>query len=150
MRFARSSTALLLLATIALETMASNLSTPEEALRSLEAAYVQKNIEAAVAAKDFKFEAKELLLKLKNIKNPDQALVDETAHVLELSFRKQMRESGFPDFANLKCAVVAKKFLRDDFVELTEECTFPDGGKSRDTVHAAKSTAGWRIVVLPQ
>ncbi|WP_428506877.1 hypothetical protein [Roseateles sp.] len=137
-------------AAFALKTMAEDLSTPETALRSLEAAYSQKNIEAAVAARDFKFEARELLVNLKGIKDPEQNLVDETSHVLELSFRKQMRDSGFPNFSYLSCVVVAKKVLREDLVELIEECVFPDGGKSRDTVHAAKSPAGWRIVILPQ
>lgn len=130
--------------------MAIDLSTPEAALKSLETAYIQKDIEAAVTAKDFKFEAKELLVNLKKIGTPDQEMIDETAKVLELGFRKHMRESGFPDFSSLRCTVVQKKNIRDGLVEMIEDCVFPDGGKSRDTVHAAKSSVGWRIVILPE
>jgi hypothetical protein len=129
--------------------MAADFSSPEGALKALEEAYVQKDINAAVAAKDFRFEAKAMLLSLKNLGNPDEDLVKQTAEVLELSFRKHMGTNGFPAFSGLQCTVVEKKSLREDLVEMTEVCTFPDGGKSSDIVHAAKSTSGWHIVVLP-
>lgn len=129
--------------------MAADLSSPEGALKALEDAYARKDIEAAVAAKDFKFEAREMLKALKNLGNPDEDLIKQTAEVLELGFRKQMKTEGFPAFADLKCKVVQKKYIRDGLVEMVEECIFPDGGKSTDTLHAAKSASGWRIVILP-
>jgi hypothetical protein len=129
--------------------MAADFSSPEGALKALEYAYVRKDIEAAVAAKDFKFEAHEMLKTLKKLGNPGEDLIKQTAEVLELSFRKQMKTEGFPAFADLKCKVVRKKYIRDGIIEMVEECIFPDGGKSSDTLHAAKSVSGWRIVVLP-
>jgi hypothetical protein len=74
--------------------MATDYSTPEGALQALEAAYFHEDLEAAVAAKDFSYQAR--------------AMFHATNH-------------------------------RND----------PDGGKSRDTLHAAKTNRGWRIVVLP-
>ncbi len=130
--------------------MKVNLSTPENALHSLETAYVYKDIEGAVAAKDFSFEAKQLLLNLKNLANADEALINQTAEVLELAFRKEIETRGFPDFASLKCTILEKKEIRPGLMEMVEECTFLHGGKSRDKVHAVKSVIGWRIVVLPE
>lgn len=142
--------ALALALVIAPTSMAADLSSPERALKALEDAYVRKDIEAAVAAKDFQFEARAMLGALKNLPGPpDDQLVQQAAEVLELSFRQQMKTSGFPAFAGLQCGVVRKKQLRADLVQLVEECIFPDGGKSTGTLHAARSAAGWRIVVLP-
>ena len=130
--------------------MAADLSTPEGALKALEDAYVRKDIEAAVAAKDFRFEAREMLATHKQLSKPDEELVSQVAQTLELAFRSQMKTSGFPDFNQLRCAVTHKAQLRPDLVELTEECVFPDGGKSHQTLHAANSAGGWRIVIMPE
>ena len=138
------------LAALASTSMAVDLSTPQAALQSLELAYARMDIEGAVAAKDFNFEARELLVNLRKIGTPDQAMIEETAKVLELSFRKHIRNSGFPVFGNLRCSVIHEQTLREGLVQMVEECVFPDGGKSRDTVHAAKSAEGWRIVIFPQ
>ena len=130
--------------------MFANFSTPELALAALEDAYVRKDLDAAVAAKDFRFEAREMLLNLQNLaEHIDDALVSQAAGVLELAFRQQIQVMGFPEFGTLKCQVISKRDLRDDLVELVEECTFPDGGRSRQTLHASKNEMGWHIVVLP-
>ncbi len=130
--------------------MKADLSTPEAAVAALEDAYKQKDVDAAIDAKDFTFEAREMLISLKNLPNPpDEDLVKQTANVLELAFRKQVETRGFPDFTQLRCQVVSKKELRDDLVELVEECVFPDGGKSSQTLHACKNASGWHIVILP-
>jgi hypothetical protein len=112
--------------------MPADLSTPEAALAALEDAYNRKDIEAAVGAKDFTCEAREMLVSLKSFSDsPDDELVKQTADVLELAFRKQMEVQGFPDFTEIRCKVVSKKKLRDDLVELVEECLFRDGRKSQ-------------------
>ncbi|HMF91209.1 MAG TPA: hypothetical protein VKL40_11230 [Candidatus Angelobacter sp.] len=130
--------------------MHADLSTPEAALAALEDAYNRKDIEAAVAAKDFVLEAREMLISLKAFSSsPDPEVLKQTADVLELSFRKHMEVQGFPDFTRVRCKVVSKKELRDDLVEMVEECLFPDGGKSHQTMHAAKNESGWHIIVLP-
>jgi len=57
-------TTLLGLGAAAANTSDVKLDTPEDAVRSLERAYVQKDIESAVAWKDFMEEARLMLLKL--------------------------------------------------------------------------------------
>jgi hypothetical protein len=128
--------------------MAPDFSTPEKALLALESAYHAKDVNAAVEAKDFRFEAQEMLLSLNIPQPPDDALIKQAAEVLELAFRKQIDQNGFPDFTQLSCRVISKKDLRDDLVELVEECIFPDGGKSAQTLHAGKNESGWHIVIL--
>lgn len=132
-----------------LPAMANDLSTPDKALKSLEEAYIQKDIEAAVAAKDFRYEALAMFSANKNLQNVGEELVNKAAEVLELSFRKQMETKGFPDFSKIRCSVVSQKLLKPDLAEMVEECVFSDGGKSIDTLYAAKSEVGWRIVNLP-
>lgn len=70
--------------------MANDLSTPDKALKSLEEAYIRKDIETAVAAKDFRYEAMTMLSANKNLQNSGGDLVNKATEVLELSFRKQM------------------------------------------------------------
>jgi hypothetical protein len=128
----------------------ADFSTPAAALASLEDAYNRKDIAAAVSAKDFLFEAREVLLSLKTPPvQPDEEMIKLTAEVLELAFVKEMERQGFPDFRTLRCRVISENRLREDLVELVEECIFPDGGKSREIIHAARNTMGWHIVVLP-
>ena len=124
-----------------------DFSTPEGALAALEDAYKRKDLDGAVAAKDFEYEARAMLLALKNLPSPPaDDLVIQTASLLELAFKKQIETSGFPDFTTIRCQVASRKELQSDLVELVEECTFPDGGKSRQILHACKSSGGWHIV----
>ena len=128
----------------------ADFSTPERALASLEDAYVRKDIDGAIAAKDFNFEAREMLLILSDVaEQMDDAMVEQTAQVLELAFRSQIEEEGFPDFQNVRCRVTDKKDLREDLVELVEECVLPDGSGSKQVLHAVRNQTGWHIVVLP-
>jgi hypothetical protein len=133
-----------------MSSFATSFSTPENAIKTLEAAYVKKDIEAVVAARDFLNEAK---LMLKNI-NPefanDPEILKQTTEVLELSFRKEMKEAGFPDFSNLRCSLGKVQSVSPSLVKLTETCIFPDGGTSVQDIHVFKSEKGWRVVNVPK
>ena len=128
--------------------MAIDFSTPEGALHLLEAAYAHQDIEAAVAARNFEWEAREMLKKLAEDPTPQADLIQETAQVLELSFRQHIETNGFPKFSELRCSILKTKQLRPDLVEIFEECIFPDGLISREKIHVAKSGEKWGIVVL--
>ena len=130
--------------------MAADFSTPQSALRALEAAYAHNDLNAAVAAKNFRIEAVELLRSHNSAYAADSELVRKTAKVLELSFREQMRTQGFPDFNHVTCRILSTKYLRTDVAEMTEVCTFSDGGTSETVIHAAKEGNKWGVVVLPQ
>jgi len=122
---------------------------PEGAIRALEQAYIRKDLEAAVALRDFRTEAKLSWKSLKPELAEDEQIVRETAEVLELSFRKEIRTNGFPDFAGLKCGFSNRQVVASNLVKVTERCVFPDGGFSVEDIHVAKSESGWRVVIVP-
>jgi len=106
---------------------------------------MNKDIEAAVRSKSFYFEAKEMLESRfsKDIATPE--IIKETAEVLELGFRKEIKENGFPDFSSLKCSSTHKK-ESENIAILTEKCIFPDKGHSIQRLKAAKVDGQWKIV----
>lgn len=130
--------------------VAADFSTPEGALRALESACIAGDIEAAVAAKNILYEAKAMLVSIQGVAEPDPDLVIQTAEILELAFRKEMKEVGFPKFAGLKLRIISTRELAPGLAEITEEITFPDGYVSQETINAARSGEHWGIVVLPK
>ena len=127
---------------------AADFSTPEGAVRALEAAYVREDLAAAVAAKDFVTEAR---LMLENL-SPNCATEDavaEAAEVLELAFRAEMEKEGFPDFLGATCTFLEREDVSPRLVRLTEECAFADGEKVVRDVYAVKGPNGWRVVNVP-
>ena len=80
---------------------------PESALHGLENAYRRSDIEAAVALKDFVSEARLMMAQLGDDTTADQEMLKSVAETLELSFRVDIQENGFPDFSKLECSVVA-------------------------------------------
>jgi hypothetical protein len=132
--------------------LAADYSTPTAALRSLESAYSAKDIEAAVAARDFTAEAREMLGSLER-ENPklktDSDMLKELAHVLELGYRNEIASNGFPDMSGLKCEAAEESAIREDLVPIREVCKWPDGSASNEVVYAIRTASGWKIVNLP-
>jgi hypothetical protein len=122
----------------------------ESAVRSLETAYRNKDINAAVALRDFNEEAKLMLQKINPELSRDASILKQTSEVLELAFRKEIKDKGFPDFTNLKCSFSKQQVVNPTLVKLTETCVFPDGGKSVQDLHVFNSSGGWRVVNVPQ
>ncbi len=114
------------------------------ALQSLEDAYRQKDIEAAILLKDFETEAR---LMSNDLDPNDKEILASVTEILELSFRKDIKDNGFPDFTSQVCRVV-KEVSAGDNVHLTEECTYPDGRKSSQVLIASNRDGKWRIVGL--
>jgi len=127
---------------------AGGFDTPEDAVRALEQAYIQKNADGAVAAMDFVEGGRQLLQETNPALANDAEIIKQTAEVLELSFRNELRTKGFPDFGRLKCSFVGKAQISPGLIKLTEECVFPDGGKSIQDLIVMKRDLGWRVVVV--
>jgi hypothetical protein len=127
---------------------AADFTTPENAIRSLEAAYIDEDLEAAVAAKDFTEEARLMLLSINAEFSKDPDLIGKTANVLELSFRKEMKESGFPDFGGLKCSLGEPEEVTATLVKVVERCVSPDGNATVEDIHVFNGAEGWRVVVV--
>lgn len=122
----------------------ANLETPEGAILSLEKAYNDKNLDAALCCKDFREEAKMILAKLET--EIDEETVNKTAEVLELSFVNNIDENGFPDFSDLQSAFPVRKKIDENHYIITEVCWFPDGGKSIQKLNIYQSETGWKVL----
>jgi hypothetical protein len=127
---------------------AEDLSTPEKAILSLEDAYRAKDIEAAVRCKDFLTEANLMLEEFPKLKErADGKVVTETAKILELAFRKEMKTKGFPDFAGVTARFPKVEPYRENIVVVTEECSYLDGSTTQQRLLVVKVKDGWRVLI---
>lgn len=130
---------------MALPEVRKDFTTPEGAILCLRDAYRSKDIEAAVAAKDFKTEAR-LMMEETGFKTCiNDETVAMTAEALELSFRTHTK-AKWPDFDQLESFFPKREPLRDGVVVVTEVCRFPDGLFSQQEMLVAKTPEGWRVL----
>ena len=122
----------------------ANLDTPEGAILAIEQAYINQDLNAALACKDFYEEAKSLLSVINM--EIDHNIINETAEVLELSFINSIEEHGFPDFSTVQNAFPERKKIDDTHYLITEVCWYPDGGKSVQLLNTYKSPKGWVVL----
>jgi hypothetical protein len=122
--------------------------TPEDAVRALEKAYIQKNADDAVAALDFVEEGRQMLQETNPALANDPDTIKQTAVGLERSFREGLRINGFPDFGKLKCSFDGRAQISQGLIKLTEVCLSPDGSRSSQDVIVMKRDAGWRVVLM--
>lgn len=103
-----------------------DFSTPEGAVLALELAYRHRDLEAAVAAKDFERDAYYFLrLEFGDAGLRNQEL-QEWAVALEQNFRLQIAESGFRDYSEVSTYFSDKEEVSDDEVILTQVLQRPD------------------------
>lgn len=122
----------------------TNFETPEGAILSLEEAYNNEDIDAALLCKDFTKEAEVLLHKsMNNIVN--NTLVVSTAEALKSSFIHGLEQNGYPIFNDVKRAFKRFKITENHYI-ITELCYFPDGGISSKKLHTFKIGAKWKVL----
>ena len=124
----------------------ANFDTPEGALLMLEEAYKTKDIEVVVRCKGFEQEAKLMLTEAKLKFTPDAELLKETSDTLELAFRAEIKQTGFPDMNGIVCRATKREPYADQVVVITEVCKYPDGGTSAQKVLVAQTANGWRVL----
>jgi hypothetical protein len=120
--------------------------TPEGAVLMLEAAYRAKDIEAAVACKDFDGEAKVMLRGKALEMSGDPEIVRRTAEVLELAYRTELAQTGFPNLEGVTSRFRDRYEDLPDLATIREECTYPDGTTSRQRINVRRTDAGWRVL----
>ena len=106
--------------------VAKDFSTPEGAILCLEDAYRRKDMEAAIAAKDFRTEARLMLQKTGFKDHIDDEMVAKTAEALVASFRAYT-SARWPDFEGLESFFIKREPHSEKVVLVTEVCRFPDG-----------------------
>ena len=139
----------LLALTAASAVNAAGFGAPEDAVRALEQAYVQKDADSAVAAMDFVEEGRQMLQKINPTLANDPAAIKQAAEGRELAFRNELRTKGFPEFTHLKCSFVGKTQIAPGLIELTQQCVSPEGAKSLQELLVKKSELGWRVTLRP-
>jgi len=122
----------------------TNLETPEGAILSLEKAFNNKDINAALEFKDFYEEARMMLSAINMDIN--QEIISETAEVLKLSFISNIKQNGFPDFSKLQNAFPDREKIDNTHWIITEVCWYPDGSKSIQKLNVFKSPEGWLVL----
>jgi len=122
----------------------TNLETPEGAILSLEKAFNNKDINAALEFKDFYEEARMMLSAINMDIN--QEIISETAEVLKLSFISNIEQNGFPDFSKLQNAFPDREKIDNTHWIITEVCWYPDGSKSIQKLNVFKSPEGWLVL----
>ena len=124
-----------------------DFSTPEGAILCLEDAYRAKDIEAAVRCKDFQLEAQAMSEKIGASKEVmDDEVTKQLAEVLELGYRSELKQKGFPDFNGVTCTFPNTEQKSEGLVVVTEECTYADGQTSRQKLLVGKTANGWRVL----
>lgn len=129
----------------ALPPIVKDFTTPEGAILCLEDAYLRRDIEAAIAAKDFRTEARLMLQKTGFKDHIDDEMIVKTAEMLMESFRAHTTAS-WPDFEGLESFFTKREPHADKVVLVTEMCRFPDGGFSRQQMLVAETPQGWRVL----
>ena len=124
---------------------AIDFTTPEGAVRALEEAYRNQDIEAAVAARDFKEEARLLFLR----SNPDKAADPESlrqgAVIMEVLFREEFPQIAVPGYTALTCVLSEPARVGESLVKVTERCQAPDGSWSEQNLYVSLGSQGWRV-----
>ena len=128
---------------------AGGFDTPEDAVRALEQAYVEKNADSAVAVMDFVEEGRQMLQKINPTLAEDPAMIKQAAEGRELAFRNELRLKGFPEFVHLKCSFVGKRQIAPALLELTQQCVSSDGAKAVQDMLVVRSDVGWRVTLRP-
>lgn len=136
----------LLLAGVPWVSFAADFDTPENAIRSLEAAYNNRDLEAAAAARDFNEEAILMFQRTNPEFSKDPELVSQLAGILEMAFRNDLKGSGFPNFSELKCSLAEPETISPTLVKVAERCIHPDGTTSVENVLVYNGPKGWRMV----
>lgn len=131
---------------------ALDLSTPESAVTSFFDAYARGNVDDIVAARDFEFEARQILSGLSGAAAPDEAEVKRTAKAKEAALRTRLQVEGTRWMDHSKCEHVTTWRLRDDVAKVILQCPGPTGeeglsGVLFEAMLTAKSAVGWRVVL---
>ena len=120
--------------------------TPQGAIQVLESAYGNRDLEAAVRAKDFRLEAQLMLEKLNPEFASDEELIASTADTLELAYRAQIEGQGFPDMTGLTTSFLSVEPVREGIVIVTEETVFPDTARLTQRILVGKTRDGWKVL----
>jgi hypothetical protein len=133
---------------VALPPVKMDFSTPEGAILCLEDAYRRRDVEAAVACRDFATEAKIWLQERGNVSREKKAeMLPEVIGTLEKSFRRGMAKNWAVDWGRTKSYFRSREPHGEGVVAVSAIMHMPDGNLSQQRVLVAETSTGWRVVM---
>ena len=125
-----------------------DFSTPEGAILCLEDAYRRRDVEAAVACRDFALEAKIWLQERGNLNKQRQAeMLPEVTGTMERACRNGMAKNLAIDWERAKSYFPNREPHREGMVVVSEITNLPGGNLLRQRFLAAETAKGWRVVM---
>ena len=76
-------------------------------------------------------------------------ILEQTAEVLELAYRKDLKENIFRRFKDVRCAITSVVPVEDALVKVLESCTMKGGEVSKEQLHVVRTANGWRVITIP-
>jgi hypothetical protein len=128
-----------------------DFTTPEGAILCLEDAYRRRDLEAAVACKDFTVEAVLLLHETMPEDAGDAGLIAKTSEVLELGFRKELSQN-WPNMDGVESFFVnSEPGFQDLAIRIiTEVSLMPDGTLRMTRMRVGQKNNEWKVLnVMP-
>ena len=122
-----------------------DFTTPEGAILCLEDAYRRRNLESAVACKDFLIEGTVMLLNYDPALARDPEIRKKNAVLAERAFRRTLSED-WPELEGVESFFYGRQDYADGIVAVKEVRRMPDGTFDQLNVLAAKTKSGWRVL----
>jgi hypothetical protein len=129
-----------------------DFSTPEGAILCLEDAYRRRDVETAVACRDFAAEAKVWLHERGNVSRQMKAeMLPEVTGTMEKSFRRSVAKNWAVDWERAKSYFRNREPYGDGMVAVSEVIHTPDGNLLQQRILVAETAKGWRVAMyLPK
>jgi hypothetical protein len=131
-----------------LPTVSRDFTTPEGAILCLEATYPLKDIEAAVACRDFATEARLWIQERGQASLSEefnQTMLITLTKTMEQSFREGM-EYTVPDWDKARSYFLERTPYGDGLVVVNKVAVGPDRSIFRQRILTSKTANGWRVV----
>jgi len=134
---------------VSLPPVKSDFSTPEGAVLCLEDCHRQRNIEAAVACRDFATEARLWLQERGHLSEEKKnEMLPATVGAMEKSFRDGMAKGSTMDWERTKSFFQPREPFSNGIVIVNEIMQTPDGSLLPQRVLVAETGKGWKVVKL--
>jgi hypothetical protein len=132
----------------ALPPVKMDFSTPEGAILCLEDAYRRRDVEAAVACRDFSTEAKIWLQERGNLSKQAQVeMLPEVTGTMEKACRNGMAKNLAVDWSRAKSFFPSREPHGDGMVVVNEVTRMSDGNLSQQRFLVAETAKGWRVAM---
>jgi hypothetical protein len=148
-RVARRERKKLLAELAALPPVAADFSTPEGAVLCLEETYRRRDIEAAVACRDFVTEARVWLQERGHLNQQTrEEMLGPTIKAMEKSFRDALAKGPTVDWAAAKSYFTKRAPYGENLVIVSKVTQEADGSLFSQRILLTETADGWRIVKL--